>query len=1247
MKNCKKILLILILIFLFNSRPISAETPYCEETKLGSVSGSSESGTRCVMMKTGCSAVCAGGWTDYTADRSKWGGESGSSLNANEICPGGQLITDAVSCHKSTNSKKCENNVYCYKCIGGTGETEVIEPDSKACNRNRVANNPNACCGPGGSHSAGCSGRSECGSHVYKYASGCGGYCGAQVDTECVRSQRNRQTYPNDRWGGNSSHTYWRGQFGPKSFYEGCSGCPAITCCAEYRPCWCCCGVSCDSKGCYCTSSCICQCCVRWEKRYPCANPTNWRSGYRYNCDEPVTCAEKSDTTYSASPSKFRFNGTDIGQTSPTCTGVKLAKYSTWTDGWCDTCYDCNDKPCNTKINIYTVGNPVGCSTQSGYQNHFKVQVDDGTSSGNILYNGTGNFSFSYNGIGKKNKVTFKVIPTITYGTIEPEFTLQDGVCTAHWWADSEHDYQDTYGYAEQNGRWELTDFSGAGGLSGGDMVQDGSCSWNGCDITCQIDVYNENGFITTACGTGHTLELNLQLRFVPDLRVVTAYDGPGDAAYIPETPKNGVYALTDTCLDYPAAAADTPLGGFSDNLFEHQKVVRAKGSYKLSFDNVSPGAYTTPIFSGKRSLKNGESIITQDQNFFLNQLYGVEELNSSANLRTVLNNAKTNRGYWSCACPTAIATDNEAKNLTCGYEINPTQEAQACVTKRTYVSFVPCTNAPWFQASGGNIYGYDGVNDNVPLNNTEGCGGEDKCLDNSQGNNDTNWFSKEVTSQNYKENFASTSTSTTGTSYSCTPRIIRGRTACKSEGESASAGIVLTHNDTNLIQANTKVNSKFALSYTEGDLANLALRITERANKFAINQTPYSDDNNNTKVGIIQPTAATRVGAFTNTVKTYSRPGFTPRREGWEYFMTLANTYGLNNQISSYANKNYNTVDVERDGLNNLDNWCYQIPAEEDLDRNKIHKGEDDIEYQGYINYICYVGSDLNITDGKKWRLQGYHKDLETSAKYQRKVTIFVNGNLIVGTPDYYEDYDNITRGRTSDSLSDEGLILVDVGNFLGFIVNKDIVVQASAGINMPAPDVDNDRVATICWEGQNAAIPGQVNPTTNVADNHGFVAAMYNPQQPSTTGVMEGLYIAEGALRIRSSHFTYNADTKTADGNKIFNGRQSGSESGSYKCKVTRADKRFIGHGSFITWGGTVFDRDFNYYTDNYITQCQAYIQELDKAQGNGGIDPIGLVEASYNNRAPIDSFVYRADLVRNTPAWMKVSLFNIVEY
>lgn len=1269
MKNWKKnktiflLLLFLIAFFsVFNISPIGAETITAPSVINGETAYERLQRIQEALQNSGASAGSGG---SEAVSRCMYNEGSWNTSTNNCNCPanctvaGGTCVRGSTggltgdgtpgSCRDKTPTPTPKTSP-----TTGSNNTPVPEPSGggQACNRNRVANDPNACCGSGGSHNAGCSGRSECGSHVYKYASGCGGYCGAQVDVECVKSERNRQTYPNDRWG-TGSHTYWRGQFGPKSFYESCSSdCPKISCCVEYTEC------CCSSHECGCSSDWGCSsccdyygrcCCVRWEYPTPCSSPSNWKSGYQYNCDEPQTCAERSDTTYSADPGKFKFDGTDIGQISPTCSGTKLAKYSTWTDGWCDTCYDCTDKMCNTKIDIKTTGSPVGCSTQKGLENYFRVEVDNGTSSGDIRYNGSGNFSFSYNGIGEKNKVTFKVVPTITYGTIEPEFTMQDGVCTARWWADSNHDFGDSYGLAEQNGRWQLIGFEGKGALLGQDLVQDGSCTWDGCKITCQIDVYNEGGFITTACGTSHTLELDLKLRFVPDLRTVTAYDGPGDAIYIPENPIGGVYALTGTCLDYPAGIANNLLSGLSDNLLEHQTVVRAKDTYNSYFYNVPQNSYITlPIF-GYRSKKVGISPITEGEKYIEMQLYGVEALKVNSEITTVLDQAKTNRGYWSCACPTAIAIDEQANSLTCGYQIYPETEAQACVTKRTYVSFVPCTNAPWFQASGGNIYGYAGVSDNVPLNSTEGCGGDDNCLDNSQNNNTTNWFTKNVTTNNpnyykYQENFKSSGKST-GTSYSCTPRIIRGRTPCKTDGESASAGIVLTHEQTDNIQANTKNRSKFALSYTENDLKNLALRVTERATQFALNQTAYDDQNESSKTGMIQPAAASRSGAFTNTAQTYSRPGFTPRREGWEYFVTLANTYGFNEQVSRFTDRTYTTTNIEKNGLTDLSNWCYEVPEEEDPDRNQPHGN-----YQGYINYICYVGSDLNITDGTKWHLDGYYEDSAANLKYQRKITIFVNGNLIVGTPNYYKNYEDVTQGRTTDSLSDNGLVLVDVGNFLAFIVNKDIVVQANAGINMPPPDVDNDRVATICWEGQNAAIPGQNNPTTNVADSLGFAAPMYRPDQPATTGVMEGIYIAEGALRIRSSHFTYNNDN-TQDSNgtitTTFGNHQPSNEAGSYKCKITRADKRFIGHGSFITWGGTIFDRNFDYYTDNYIARCQDYIKELDKQQGNGGIDPIGLVEASYNNRAPVDSFIYRADLVRNTPAWMKATLLNIVEW
>jgi len=60
-------------------------------------------------------------------------------------------------------------------------------------------------------------------------------------------------------------------------------------------------------------------------------------------------------------------------------------------------------------------------------------------------------------------------------------------------------------------------------------------------------------------------------------------------------------------------------------------------------------------------------------------------------------------------------------------------------------------------------------------------------------------------------------------------------------------------------------------------------------------------------------------------------------------------------------------------------------------------------------------------------------------------------------------------------------------------------------------------------------------------------------------------------------------------------------------------------------IVWGNARLERDFS----NRERQCQ------DNSYG------------VYNNRVPVENFIYRPDLVRNIPDWMRATQSMIYEF
>ena len=256
---------------------------------------------------------------------------------------------------------------------------------------------------------------------------------------------------------------------------------------------------------------------------------------------------------------------------------------------------------------------------------------------------------------------------------------------------------------------------------------------------------------------------------------------------------------------------------------------------------------------------------------------------------------------------------------------------------------------------------------------------------------------------------------------------------------------------------------------------------------------------------------------------------------------------------------------------------------------------------------YMCKINSNITIDAATTPFYVRKMRNTVTGEMEPVKMTVFITGNLYLeNTADYFSPEANFAATA------------VDVGNFLAFIVGGGghglIRIKDNLGLVMPNPNLNqavNQTLVNQCWEGQTAllnpvycdtaggALPGcagDINATITGGNTYATAG------QNSAAGVTEGIFIADGDLEIfgsfRSDDAAMGIDCSTED--------------------TLRTDRRYIHQGSMIAWGQAYLERDFS----NRERLCQD--------------NTFGV----YNNRVPTETFIYRPDLVKNIPDWMRMS-------
>jgi len=147
------------------------------------------------------------------------------------------------------------------------------------------------------------------------------------------------------------------------------------------------------------------------------------------------------------------------------------------------------------------------------------------------------------------------------------------------------------------------------------------------------------------------------------------------------------------------------------------------------------------------------------------------------------------------------------------------------------------------------------------------------------------------------------------------------------------------------------------------------------------------------------------------------------------------------------------------------------------------------------------------------------------------------------------------------------------------------------STNTTNPTDEIDDRPIDTElvnrCFEGQSA--------TLNRGGMSTYPGDARIANEISAVGSVEGVFISDNSIII----------------DNVINDRQPDDDS----CRV---DKRFLGQGTFVAWSSVQLLRDFN----NRDSKCNTDIYGV------------------YNNRVPTETFIYRPDLVRNLPAWMRRS-------
>jgi hypothetical protein len=254
---------------------------------------------------------------------------------------------------------------------------------------------------------------------------------------------------------------------------------------------------------------------------------------------------------------------------------------------------------------------------------------------------------------------------------------------------------------------------------------------------------------------------------------------------------------------------------------------------------------------------------------------------------------------------------------------------------------------------------------------------------------------------------------------------------------------------------------------------------------------------------------------------------------------------------------------------------------------------------------YVCKINRSITIDAASTPFYVRRMRNVVTGQFEPVKITVFITGNLYLeNTADYFSEQANYAATA------------VDVGNFLAFIVGGGgqglIRVKDNLGLVMPNPNLSqavNQTLVNQCWEGQTALLnpvycdtaggafsgcTGDINTTITGGNLYGTAA------QQSAAGVTEGIFIADGDLEVFSNRRSEDFDDTDCS-----------------EEDMLRTDRRYIHQGSMIAWGQAYLECDFA----NREHLCQD--------------NTFGI----YNNRVPTETFIYRPDLVKNLPDWMRV--------
>ena len=681
--------------------------------------------------------------------------------------------------------------------------------------------------------------------------------------------------------------------------------------------------------------------------------------------------------------------------------------------------------------------------------------------------------------------------------------------CEVKWSKDLAPDgvggYQNIYGAAGSNGRWVL------------DAKSNNGWTFNGqtCQFTCTGSDDN------APC---YSKVLTAEVRFVPDLRLVVYRDSNFTSSEIPNSdPLN-----CSTAANSENAGLNNTFNTNVDPKTNRQVVYRINtgGRQLLLNSNIFAAvSYETQFYESLRVSPAGTPAL---QDLILGEdVNGNSIIGTNYELSAAITNEydiTSDQGYWACACPTIDPNTGVATENDCKLVFNPKNNQDICTSKRIYIGLRACYTSAWWQVSGGNVYAYNDIIDKVPtgVSSNPGCPTKGNCYDVNPPSYAVNDFPQTEPNRNIPGY------------QSCTPRIIRGRTPCKNDGPSNSAGIALTTNGQ--VLAADEMDYNFTSSgLTAIQKNNYLRRTTERSNIHALYAGPNYGNNTLNDSGVQAKIANSKVTPPAPP-NLSGLGGYTPPKEDYRYLASLAGGNGSVEDIPHTPNNARTTT------FTNLQESCIQT------DDSRID------------TYICYLAGNLTINSADPWYVRA------VNGKNQ-SYTIFVNGNVVIN----------------GQAENDNAATIVDIGNFLGFVISGDMTIAPEVGINMPNPRNMTDEELTRCWEGQSATIGGQYPQNDKI-----------KADQISAVGNVEGIFVIDGSL--------------TVEGYAI----------GSNTSGVCQVDKRFVGQGSFIAWDSVILARDFN----PRDTACQG--------------DAYGV----YNNRVPAETFIYRPDLVRNTPNWMKRS-------